>query len=104
MVTNPYSASRLWFIECYMLRRRSALLYVIAKESIRNCCSTDMGRFLGEILVGESLSPRAEIKRAGLLQRVQTHIIQSGGDVTSSPNTPPPYLDMNGPKGKVCRI
>jgi hypothetical protein len=63
-----------------------------------------VGRFLGETLVGESLSPRAELQRAGLLQRVEPHIRQSGGDVTSSPNTPPPYLDMNGPKGKARRM
>jgi hypothetical protein len=63
-----------------------------------------MGRFLGETLIGESLSPRAEKQRAALLQRLQPHILQSGSDVTSSPNTPPPYLDMNGPKGKVLRI
>jgi len=60
-----------------------------------------MGRFLGETLVGESLSLKAEMQRAGLLQRLQPHILQSRGDIMSSPNTPPPYLDMNGPKGKA---
>lgn len=58
-----------------------------------------MGRFLAETLVGESLSSKAEMQRAGLLQRLEPHIRQSGADVTVSPNTPPPYLDMNGPKG-----
>ncbi|XP_021938517.1 src kinase-associated phosphoprotein 2-like isoform X2 [Zootermopsis nevadensis] len=57
----------------------------------------EMGRFLGETLVGEPLSPRAEVQRAGLLQRLEPHIRRS--EVTASPNTPPPYLDMNGPKG-----
>jgi len=63
-----------------------------------------MGRFLGETLAGETLSLKAEMQRAGLLQRLQPHILQPGGDVTPSPNTPPPYIDMNRPKGKVLRI
>lgn len=66
--------------------------------------STDMGRFLGETLVGESLSSRAEVQRAGLLQRLEPHIRQLGADITSSPNTPPPYLDMNGPKSNIHRM
>lgn len=62
-----------------------------------------MRQFLEETLVSESLSSEAEMQRSGLLQRLQPHIRVSGPDITFCPNTPPPYLDMNGPKGKVFR-
>ncbi|PSN47165.1 hypothetical protein C0J52_13494 [Blattella germanica] len=57
--------------------------------------STDMGRFLSETLAGESLSDSVEQQRLALLQRLEPHL---GNEVSSTPNTPPPYLDMNGPK------
>ncbi|KAJ9580884.1 hypothetical protein L9F63_023929, partial [Diploptera punctata] len=66
------------------------------------CCTTyiiiDMGHFLSETLAEESLSESAELQRVALLQRLETFIAT---DVTSAPNTPPPYLDMNGPKEYV---
>jgi len=58
--------------------------------------SIDMGRFLGETLVGESLSPIAEMQRAGLLGRLQPHLRQSGGDVTSIPKINEQEAEING--------
>ncbi|XP_069684682.1 src kinase-associated phosphoprotein 2-A-like [Periplaneta americana] len=59
----------------------------------------DMGRFLAETLIGETLSSSAEKHRIGLLQRLQPHIQPYASDVASAPTTPPPYLDMNVHKG-----
>jgi hypothetical protein len=55
-----------------------------------------MGRFLGETLIGELLSPRAEMQREGLLRRLQPHLQRSGGDVTPIPKINIQKAEMNG--------
>jgi hypothetical protein len=55
-----------------------------------------MGRFLGETLVGESLSSTAEMQRAELLQRLQPHIRRSGADIMSVPKIITQKTAMNG--------
>jgi len=55
-----------------------------------------MGKFLGETLLGESLSPIAEMQRADLLRRLQPHLRQSGGDVTSIPIINTQEAEING--------
>jgi hypothetical protein len=55
---------------------------------------TDLGWFLGETLVGESLSSRVEVQRAGLLQRLEPHIRRSVANIMSVPKMTPQHIEM----------